>query len=172
MRSGLGVRPVSRAASRSRLAAHLRADGWACFHCALTICASGSSLIRSSIARPAAAASRACASSSPAAGGGPCAVDENAWRYAPLLYEAALAAAGAIGFVGLAIAFRGLTYRRKVKLKCKKCKTAMLTEPIGFGFRCAAGHPAGTAVSKVLLLILSLVSAAALGALTVLASLS
>jgi hypothetical protein len=98
-------------------------------------------------------------------------VDENAWRFAAPVYSAALAAVGALGFVGLAVVLRGATYRPRVQVTCRRCKMRVLAEPSGFGFRCLAGHSAAAAPLKIALLVLFLLSAAALGGLTVIASL-
>jgi hypothetical protein len=98
-------------------------------------------------------------------------VDADAWRFGPQLYAGALGAVGMLGLVGVAVVMRGALYRRRVKVKCRKCKTHVLAEPHGFGFRCTAGHIATSAPAKVMLLILFLASGAALGALTVIASL-
>jgi hypothetical protein len=98
-------------------------------------------------------------------------VDENAWRFAPPLYIGALSAVGVIGFVGIAVVVRGATYRPRVKIRCRRCRTRMFAEPDGFGFRCSAGHPAASATGKILLLVSFLLAGAALGALTVISSL-
>ena len=98
-------------------------------------------------------------------------VDEDAWRFSPDLYEGAMLAVALIGFVWLIHrCSRGNVSARR-EIRCRRCKTKVFAEPVGFGYQCQAGHSASTAYGKIVLLLLFLMASVCLGALIVVASL-
>jgi hypothetical protein len=71
-------------------------------------------------------------------------VDEHAWRFPPPLYQAAQGAAALYVSLGFLISVRGLFFRRRIELSCKRCQRVVMAERSALTMRCeSGGHSAG-----------------------------
>ena len=72
-------------------------------------------------------------------------VDENAWRFPQPIYPAAQGGAALYVSLGFLIAVRGLVFRRRIEVHCKRCGRPVVAERRALALRCESGsHSAGT----------------------------
>ncbi|HLU65105.1 MAG TPA: hypothetical protein VKZ63_02445, partial [Kofleriaceae bacterium] len=71
-------------------------------------------------------------------------VDASAWRFSRSLYPVARGLAALYLTVGFLVALRGLLFRRRLEVVCRRCGRAVFAERSGATLRCEGGpHPAG-----------------------------
>ncbi|HYU15953.1 MAG TPA: hypothetical protein VEL05_07780, partial [Candidatus Acidoferrum sp.] len=72
-------------------------------------------------------------------------VDEHAWRFPPPLYTAAQGGAALYVSLGFLIAVRGLFFRRRIEVACRRCQRTVIAERRALVLRCeSGGHTVGT----------------------------
>ncbi len=99
-------------------------------------------------------------------------VDEHAWRFPPPLYQASQGAAALYVSLGFLISVRGLFFRRRVELSCKRCQRVVMAERGALLMRCeSGGHSAGINWGALMLQLAVLVVTLSLIALVVMAQL-
>jgi hypothetical protein len=99
-------------------------------------------------------------------------VDEHAWRFPPPLHRAAQGAAALYVSLGFLIAVRGLFFRRRIEVSCRRCQRVVMAERTTVALRCESGrHSAGTNWGAVMLLLAVFAVTTALVALVVMAQL-
>ena len=95
-------------------------------------------------------------------------VDENAWRFPPMLYQVAQGGAALYVSLGFLIAVRGLFFRRRVEIACRRCRRMVVAERRALALRCeSGGHSAGVNWGALVLTLALLVLTLALIALVV-----
>ena len=99
-------------------------------------------------------------------------VDEHAWRFPPPLYQATQGAAALYVSLGFLISVRGLFFRRRVELQCKRCQRVVMAERGALLMRCeSGGHSAGVNWGALILQLAVLVVTLSLIGLVVMAQL-
>jgi len=99
-------------------------------------------------------------------------VDEGAWRFPPVLYQAAQGAAALYVSLGFLVAVRGLFFRRRVEVNCRRCQRAVVAERRALALRCESGrHSAGINWGALLLQLAVLTVTLALIGLVIMAQL-